>query len=134
MFQKSKWKLHCLFWPCLRSTQWLSHNISLVTNESLKPTQIKGERIRLYLLMRERQSHIEKEHVGWDRYVVIAVFEKYNFLQTLFGHFGKEWGVCIFIIFVWEVYQALPHVNIGWIILKCSIFEILPFPTFLEML
>jgi len=66
--KQNKSKLHCLFWPSLRSTlremSLQPHFIGYKWVTQANPDS-RGERIRLYLLMRERWSHIAKEQVGW---------------------------------------------------------------------
>lgn len=61
---KSK-KLHCLFWPASKHTVSLPPHFTGYKWVTQANPDSRGERIRLYVLMRERQSHIAKEQVGW---------------------------------------------------------------------
>lgn len=115
----------------LRSTQCPSHHISLVTNESLKPTQIQGER--------ELDSTC-----WWGRGKVILQKSKLD--GTCYGCF---WKIQFSADIIWSFWkrarwlylynmclrsQALHHANKRWITLNCCIFEMLPFFIFIRML
>lgn len=133
MFSETRWKLHCLFEPQKHTGIFPPHFIGYqwVTQAN----QIKGER-KLdpppFWLGRGKVTLQKSKLHG--RCVLWLSLEKYTSPPTLFGCFEKVWYDCIFIMFVWEVYQVLHHANIRWIILKCSVSEMLPFFIFLGML
>lgn len=119
MFQETRWKLNCLFWFSLRSTQWTPTTFYLFL------VSHSGGRISFYCPDEGgTKSHCKR--ASWMENVVMTLFENYNSPWTLFGQFEKEWGDCIF-MFGREVYLAFYHTNKSWITFKCPVFKMLPF-------